>query len=52
MWKGVKFAYVIVAFCLYPVAIGGFWAYGNQVASAPDDTCFLTVKISVKPGGM
>lgn len=31
MWKGVKFAYVIVAFCLYPVAIGGFWAYGNQM---------------------
>ena len=32
MWKGVKFAYVIVAFCLYPVAIGGFWAYGDQVS--------------------
>lgn len=31
MWKGVKVAYVIVALCLYPVAIGGFWAYGNQV---------------------
>ncbi|KAK3143986.1 hypothetical protein QOZ80_4AG0307440 [Eleusine coracana subsp. coracana] len=31
MWKGVKVAYVIVALCLYPVAIGGFWAYGNQI---------------------
>jgi hypothetical protein len=31
MWRGVKFAYVIVALCLYPIAIGGFWAYGNQV---------------------
>lgn len=31
MWKGVKAAYVIVALCLYPVAIGGFWAYGNQI---------------------
>jgi hypothetical protein len=31
MWKGVKVAYAIIALCLYPVAIGGFWAYGNQV---------------------
>uniref|UniRef100_A0ACD5V3Z1 Uncharacterized protein n=1 Tax=Avena sativa TaxID=4498 RepID=A0ACD5V3Z1_AVESA len=31
MWKGVKFAYVVVALCLYPVAIGGFWAYGGLV---------------------
>jgi hypothetical protein len=31
MWKGVKVAYVIVPLCLYPIAIGGFWAYGNQV---------------------
>jgi Transmembrane amino acid transporter protein len=31
MWKGVKVAYVIVALCLYPMAICGFWAYGNQV---------------------
>lgn len=31
MWKGVKFAYLVVVLCLYPVAIGGFWAYGNQI---------------------
>ncbi|CAN6235926.1 unnamed protein product [Urochloa humidicola] len=31
MWKGVKVAYAIVALCLYPIAIGGFWAYGNQI---------------------
>ncbi|KAJ3680452.1 hypothetical protein LUZ60_016730 [Juncus effusus] len=31
MWKGVKVAYVIIALCLYPIAIGGFWAYGNQI---------------------
>ena len=31
MWKGVKVAYAIVALCFYPLAIGGFWAYGNQV---------------------
>lgn len=29
MWKGVKFSYVIIACCLFPMAIGGFWAYGN-----------------------
>uniref|UniRef100_A0A0E0H4B4 Amino acid transporter transmembrane domain-containing protein n=1 Tax=Oryza nivara TaxID=4536 RepID=A0A0E0H4B4_ORYNI len=31
MWKGVKAAYVIIALCLYPVAVGGFWAYGDQI---------------------
>jgi hypothetical protein len=31
MWKGVKFAYLVVALCLYPVAVGGFWAYGDQM---------------------
>jgi hypothetical protein len=31
MWMGIKFAYVIVAFYLYPIAIGGFLAYGNKV---------------------
>ncbi|KAL9225728.1 hypothetical protein vseg_001618 [Gypsophila vaccaria] len=29
MWQGVKFAYVIIGLCLFPVAIGGYWAYGN-----------------------
>lgn len=31
MWRGVKFAYVIIAMCLFPVAIGGYWAYGNSI---------------------
>ncbi|KAJ1703072.1 hypothetical protein LUZ63_002851 [Rhynchospora breviuscula] len=34
MWKGVKVAYVIVALCLFPMAIGGFWAYGNKIPSS------------------
>ncbi|XP_009795070.1 lysine histidine transporter-like 8 [Nicotiana tabacum] len=29
MWKGVKFSYSIIALCLFPLAIGGYWAYGN-----------------------
>ncbi|XP_042507185.1 lysine histidine transporter-like 8 isoform X2 [Macadamia integrifolia] len=29
MWKGVKFAYLLIAMCLYPLAIAGYWAYGN-----------------------
>lgn len=33
MWKGVKFAYLIIAMCLYPLAIGSYWAYGNLVRS-------------------
>ncbi|XP_021284043.1 lysine histidine transporter-like 8 [Herrania umbratica] len=32
MWRGVKLAYLIVAACLFPLAIGGFWAYGNLMS--------------------
>lgn len=31
MWKGVIAAYIIVAFCYFPVAILGFWRFGNAV---------------------
>ncbi|KAL0913315.1 hypothetical protein M5K25_016766 [Dendrobium thyrsiflorum] len=33
MWRGVKAAYLLVAFCMFPIAIGGFWSYGNQIPS-------------------
>ncbi|WJX36113.1 hypothetical protein P8452_24025 [Trifolium repens] len=33
MWKGVMFAYLVIAFCLFPLAIGGYWAYGNLIPS-------------------
>ncbi|XP_021752989.1 lysine histidine transporter-like 8 [Chenopodium quinoa] len=39
MWKGVQSAYVLIAMCLYPLAIGGFWAYGNKI---PQDGGMLT----------
>ncbi|KAF9600587.1 hypothetical protein IFM89_010073 [Coptis chinensis] len=29
MWRGAKVAYFFIAMCLFPIAIGGFWAYGN-----------------------
>lgn len=32
MWRGAKIAYVFVAMCVFPVAIGGYWAYGNLVS--------------------
>ncbi|XP_050262286.1 lysine histidine transporter-like 8 [Quercus robur] len=31
MWRGVKFAYLLVAMCLFPLAIGGYWAYGQMI---------------------
>ncbi|CAI9765425.1 unnamed protein product [Fraxinus pennsylvanica] len=31
MWRGVKGAYTIVALCLFPLAIGGYWAYGHLI---------------------
>ncbi|KAK6130913.1 hypothetical protein DH2020_035349 [Rehmannia glutinosa] len=33
MWSGAKVAYILVAMCLFPVAIGGYWAYGNLMPS-------------------
>uniref|UniRef100_A0A7N0UIC0 Amino acid transporter transmembrane domain-containing protein n=1 Tax=Kalanchoe fedtschenkoi TaxID=63787 RepID=A0A7N0UIC0_KALFE len=31
MWRGVKLAYVLVALSLFPLAIVGYWAYGNMI---------------------
>ncbi|KAK6160369.1 hypothetical protein DH2020_003750 [Rehmannia glutinosa] len=31
MWKGVIFAYIIVALCYFPVAFGGYYIFGNTV---------------------
>ncbi|KAK2989655.1 hypothetical protein RJ640_026891, partial [Escallonia rubra] len=33
MWKGVIMSYLLVAMCIFPVAVGGYWAYGNKVAA-------------------
>ncbi|KAJ4827316.1 Lysine histidine transporter 1, partial [Turnera subulata] len=32
MWKGVIFAYVVVALCYFPVALIGYYMFGNNVA--------------------
>ncbi|GAA0183704.1 hypothetical protein LIER_31069 [Lithospermum erythrorhizon] len=31
MWRGVWIAYVLVAVCYFPVAISGYWVFGNVV---------------------
>ncbi|XP_078170074.1 lysine histidine transporter 1-like [Carex rostrata] len=31
MWRGVLVAYIVVAICYFPVAITGYWAFGNSV---------------------
>uniref|UniRef100_A0A2N9IXC8 Amino acid transporter transmembrane domain-containing protein n=1 Tax=Fagus sylvatica TaxID=28930 RepID=A0A2N9IXC8_FAGSY len=33
MWRGAKVAYFFIAMCVFPIAIGGFWAYGNLMPS-------------------
>ncbi|KAL8162634.1 hypothetical protein V2J09_014123 [Rumex salicifolius] len=33
MWRGVILAYIIVALCYFPVALIGYWAFGNTVDS-------------------
>lgn len=39
MWRGVKFAYLMVAMCLFPLSIGGYWAYGHMI---PENGGMLT----------
>lgn len=31
MWRGVTISYLVIAMCLYPMAIVGYWAYGNKM---------------------
>ncbi|WCJ38685.1 Transmembrane amino acid transporter family protein [Euphorbia peplus] len=31
MWKGVVLAYIVVAICYFPVALVGYWYFGNSV---------------------
>ncbi|KAJ4827318.1 Lysine histidine transporter 1 [Turnera subulata] len=31
MWRGVIVAYIVVALCYFPVALIGYWMYGNSV---------------------
>ena len=33
MWRGVLVAYAVVAACYFPVALVGYWAFGNSVES-------------------
>ncbi|OIT31722.1 PREDICTED: lysine histidine transporter 1-like [Nicotiana attenuata] len=40
MWKGVIVAYIIVALCYFPVALIGYWMFGNQVK----DNILLTLE--------
>ncbi|KAI9181750.1 hypothetical protein LWI28_018241 [Acer negundo] len=42
MWRGVKFAYLLVAMCLCPLAIGGYWAYGQLIPNGGMLAAFYT----------
>ncbi|KAI3781009.1 hypothetical protein L2E82_11008 [Cichorium intybus] len=33
MWKGVQASYTLIAVCVFPLAIGGYWAYGQLIPS-------------------
>lgn len=47
MWRGVKVAYLIVALCLFPLAIGGYWAYGHKVLSSWSNCMLLPLRFYV-----
>lgn len=31
MWTGVMVSYMLIALCMYPMAIVGYWAYANKI---------------------
>ncbi|KAK8625232.1 hypothetical protein V6N13_090107 [Hibiscus sabdariffa] len=31
MWRSVMISYIIIPMCLFPLAVVGFWAYGNKI---------------------
>uniref|UniRef100_A0A7N0VK47 Amino acid transporter transmembrane domain-containing protein n=1 Tax=Kalanchoe fedtschenkoi TaxID=63787 RepID=A0A7N0VK47_KALFE len=40
MWKGVVLAYIVVAVCYFPVALLGYYVFGNSV----DDNILMTLQ--------
>ncbi|GLT65339.1 hypothetical protein SLA2020_377830 [Shorea laevis] len=40
MWRGVVVAYIILALCYFPVALIGYWFFGNSV----DDNILITLE--------
>ncbi|KAK7260768.1 hypothetical protein RIF29_27065 [Crotalaria pallida] len=40
MWRGVIVAYVVVALCYFPVALIGYWMFGNAV----DDNILISLE--------
>ncbi|PON64782.1 Amino acid transporter, transmembrane domain containing protein [Parasponia andersonii] len=40
MWKGVIVAYIVVALCYFPVALVGYWIFGDSV----DDNVLITLE--------
>ncbi|XP_042032188.1 lysine histidine transporter-like 8 [Salvia splendens] len=41
MWRGIQGAYIVIALCLFPIAIGRYWAYGNKVLEAGPRSAIL-----------
>ncbi|KAJ7970699.1 lysine histidine transporter 1 [Quillaja saponaria] len=40
MWRGVVVAYIVVALCYFPVALTGYWMFGNSV----EDNVLISLK--------
>lgn len=40
MWKGAIFTYIIVALCYFPVALIGYWTFGDAV----EDNILITLQ--------
>ncbi|KAJ7970701.1 lysine histidine transporter 1 [Quillaja saponaria] len=40
MWRGAVVAYIVVALCYFPVALIGYWMFGNSV----DDNVLISLK--------
>ncbi|KAL5705776.1 hypothetical protein ACHQM5_024030 [Ranunculus cassubicifolius] len=36
MSRGMNFAYLLISLCMFPLAFGGYWAYGNKIETYGD----------------
>ncbi|KAK4491472.1 hypothetical protein RD792_002222 [Penstemon davidsonii] len=43
MWRGVIISYLVIAVCMYPLAIVGYWAYGNTKMNGGILTSFTEI---------
>ena len=47
MCTELTISYIVMAMCFYPLAVGGFWAYGNKASGFSffelNESCYIHI---------